>query len=307
MKVLLVDDSKAARFAMRNLLEKQGLEVEMAESGEDALEKLASTASDVVFMDQSMPGMGGLAATEQIKSNKKTAHIPVVICTGNEGSKLEQMANEAGAIGVLTKPPQAEKLQEILQSIEAAEPTTTAPPEIDIPAEAGADTQKLVQSLVGLQQTVAQMEKGLLEKITHAAQSTDAKVQPLQDNLSKLQNNIEEQIKDHIKADGSNQRIQLEALRQQVESGLEDMSEREAELKKEIASTTSRDMMTLLNQRLGSLKDSVDQLHSTTESQLLEMQKKLSAMQRGILVKAGLIAIIAAGAAFAAAFFLFGG
>jgi len=304
MKVLLVDDSKAARFAMRNLLEKQGLEVEMAESGEDALEKLADNASDVVFMDQSMPGMGGLAATEQIKSDPKTTHIPVVICTGNEGSKLEKMASEAGAIGVLTKPPQAKKLQKILESIETAKSTVAPPIEIEISAEAGADTQKLLQSIASLQQSMAQVEKGLLEKITHAAQSADAKVQPLQDNLSRMQNNMEEQIKDHIKADGSNQRIQLEALRQQVESALEDISDREAELKKEITSTTSRDMMALLNQRLGSLKDSSVQLQSTTESQLLEMKKKVSAMQRGILMKAALIAIMTAGAAFAAAYFL---
>ena len=44
MKVLLVDDSKAARFAMRKLMEKQGLEVNIAASGEEALEKLVQLA-----------------------------------------------------------------------------------------------------------------------------------------------------------------------------------------------------------------------------------------------------------------------
>ncbi len=90
---------------MGKLLKDQGLEVEMAASGEEALDKIATEAIDIVFMDQSMPGMGGIAATTAITSNEKTAHIPVVLCTGNEGSKLEQMAEEAGAIGVLTKPP----------------------------------------------------------------------------------------------------------------------------------------------------------------------------------------------------------
>ncbi len=304
MKVLLVDDSKAARFAMRKLMEKQGLEVEMASSGEDALEKLANAPSDVVFMDQSMPGMGGLTATEQIKSNPDTSHIPVVICTGNEGSKLEQMAAEAGAIGVLTKPPQTETLCKVLASIESTKVTPITPAGIEVAAGAEGETQQLLQSISSLQQAIAQIERTLLEKITHATQSANARIKPLQNSLNQLQNNMERQIKDHIKADGSNQRIQLEALRQQVESGLEDMADREIALKKEMASSTNRDMMTLLNQRLGSLKDAADQLHSNTERQLQEMEKTVSSMQTGILMKASVIAIVAAGAAFAAAFFL---
>lgn len=304
MKVLLVDDSKAARFAMRNLLKKQGLEVEMAESGEDALEKLADDASDVVFMDQSMPGMGGMAATEKIKSNPDTAHIPVVICTGNEGSKLEQMASEAGAIGVLTKPPQAKKLQKILEQIESAAATQIKPVEIEVGADATAEIQQLAQTIASLQQSMTQMEKNLLEKVRLATQAAEAKTQPLQAGLTKLQNNMEAQIKDYISADGSNQRIQLEALRQQVESGLEDMADREIALKKEIANNTNRDMMTLLNQRLGSLKDSATQLQSTTESELRQMKNTVSAMQTSMLTKAAIIAIVAAGGAFAAAYFL---
>lgn len=305
MKVLLVDDSKAARFAMRNLLEKQGLEVEMAESGEDALEKLAASPSDVVFMDQSMPGMGGLAATEQIKKNPDTTHIPVVICTGNEGSKLEKMADEAGAIGVLTKPPKTQKLRKILDSIVSTETIAPVKPvEINLDEASGTDMHQLLQSLAGLQQTVAQVEKSLLEKINQATQSIDGQVRPLKNNLSKLQNSMEAQIKDHIKADGSNQRIQLEALRQQVESGLEDMTDREVALKNEITSTAGRDMVTLLNQRLGSVKDAAGELQASTESQLQAMQKKVSSMQSGILTKSVLISIIAAGAAFVAAVFL---
>ncbi|WP_293647721.1 response regulator [Thiolapillus sp.] len=76
MKVLLVDDSKAARFAMGKLLKDQGLEVEMAASGEEALDKIATEAIDIVFMDQSMPGMGGIAATTAITSNEKNRTYP---------------------------------------------------------------------------------------------------------------------------------------------------------------------------------------------------------------------------------------
>lgn len=304
MKVLLVDDSKAARFAMRNLLEKQGLEVEMATSGEEALEQLSSAPADVVFMDQSMPGMGGIVATEKIKSDPATSHIPVVICTGNEGPKLEQVAAEAGAVGVLTKPPKAEKLKVILDSIETAATVAVEPVEIPVSAEAGAEIKKLLDSISALQQAMTKMEKGLQEKITHAIHSADAKIKPLQETYDNMQDRMVDQIKDHIKADGSNQRIQLEALRQQVESGLEDMADREIALKKDIAATASRDMITLLNQRLGGLKDAAEQLQSSTNNKLRDMEQQVAGMQKKILVTSSLISIVAAGAAFAAAFFL---
>ena len=61
MKILLVDDSKSARYALRLALQRQGVEVETAESAESAILMLADGAlPDAILMDHMMPGLNGL-------------------------------------------------------------------------------------------------------------------------------------------------------------------------------------------------------------------------------------------------------
>ena len=60
-KALLVDDSKSARFFLRNMLQKSDIKVDMVESGEAALDflKQKENQPDVIFMDHLMPGIDG--------------------------------------------------------------------------------------------------------------------------------------------------------------------------------------------------------------------------------------------------------
>jgi CheY-like chemotaxis protein len=71
-------------------------------------------------MDHLMKGMDGLIATSIIKKNSSTAHIPVVMCTSNDGEAYLNEAKSLGALGTLVKPPSAEKLAEILIAIDKA-------------------------------------------------------------------------------------------------------------------------------------------------------------------------------------------
>ncbi len=310
MKVLLVDDSKAARFAMGKLLKDQGLEVEMAASGEEALDKIATEEIDIVFMDQSMPGMGGIAATTAITSNDKTAHIPVVLCTGNEGSKLEQMAEEAGAIGVLTKPPQEDKLKAVLATInvetidedseETVEEEVVAAPAIDMSAiMAEVDTL-----LVSVREQVSGVEQSIETKVEALSKASEKQIQPLQDSLKKMDERLATQVKEQIAQDAGNHRIQLEALRQQVETALDDIKEQETKLRDDVISQAGSKLDTLIGERLDELKDSVSKSQEEMEERVEAMQAKVAGMQTGLLIKAAVIAVVAAGAAFAAAFFL---
>ena len=75
---LVVDDSKSARFSLKKLLQKQGIETDFAESAGDALNYLESRRPDVIFMDHLMPGMDGFQAVQAIKSNPQTATIPIM-------------------------------------------------------------------------------------------------------------------------------------------------------------------------------------------------------------------------------------
>ena len=117
-KVLLVDDSKSARFALRLLLQKQDFEVDTAESAEVALEKIKANPPEVVFMDHLMPGMNGFEALDHLKRDPTTAHIPVVMCTSNDEEHYQREAHEKGALGILPKPASPAKLADIMTAIE---------------------------------------------------------------------------------------------------------------------------------------------------------------------------------------------
>lgn len=102
-RALIVDDSRSARVILSRMLEVHGLQVDTAESGEQALEYLRNTRPDVVFMDHLMPGIDGFEAVRAMKSNSQTASIPVMMYTSQEGVHYLAEARRIGAIGALSK------------------------------------------------------------------------------------------------------------------------------------------------------------------------------------------------------------
>ncbi|MDP9011743.1 MAG: response regulator [Pseudomonadota bacterium] len=102
-RALVVDDSKSARVILSRMLEKYDIEVDMAESAEQAIEYLKHNRPDAIFMDHLMPGMDGLQAVQAIKSNPHTAMIPIMMYTSQEGELYVGQARALGAMGVLPK------------------------------------------------------------------------------------------------------------------------------------------------------------------------------------------------------------
>jgi CheY-like chemotaxis protein len=102
-RALVVDDSKSARVILSRMLEKYDIEVDMAESAEQAIEYLKLGRPDAIFMDHLMPGMDGLQAVKAIKSNPQTATIPIMMYTSQEGELYVGQARALGAMGVLPK------------------------------------------------------------------------------------------------------------------------------------------------------------------------------------------------------------
>ncbi len=78
-KILVVDDEEHIRLLFKEELAEEGYEVELAEEGEEALEKLGHLRPDLVTLDLKMPGMGGLEVLRRIREQDKD--LPVVICT----------------------------------------------------------------------------------------------------------------------------------------------------------------------------------------------------------------------------------
>ena len=98
-RALVVDDSKSARVILSRMLEKYDIEVDMAESAEQAIEYLKSNRPDAIFMDHLMPGMDGLQAVQAIKGNPQTAMIPIMMYTSQEGELYVGQARALGAHG----------------------------------------------------------------------------------------------------------------------------------------------------------------------------------------------------------------
>ena len=121
---LVVDDSKLARYVLKEMLLDFGIKVETAESAEEALGSLSAFRPDVIFMDHMMPGMDGLQAVQAIKSDPKTATIPILMYTSKDEGVYVNQARALGAVGVLPKklkPVQLEKVLVQLRLVPAKE------------------------------------------------------------------------------------------------------------------------------------------------------------------------------------------
>jgi CheY-like chemotaxis protein len=102
-RALIVDDSKSARVFLARVLENYDIDVDSAESAEAAIEYLSSNRPDVIFMDHLMPGMDGFQAVQAIKNDPRTATIPIMMYTSQEGELYLGQARALGAVGVLPK------------------------------------------------------------------------------------------------------------------------------------------------------------------------------------------------------------
>jgi CheY-like chemotaxis protein len=102
-RALIVDDSRSARTFLTRILERYDLQVDGAASAEEAIEYLIRHCPDVIFLDHLMPGMDGFQALAAIKTNPRTATIPVMMYTSQEGELYLSQARALGAMGVLPK------------------------------------------------------------------------------------------------------------------------------------------------------------------------------------------------------------
>jgi CheY-like chemotaxis protein len=116
-RALIVDDSRSARVILSRMLEGYGVEIDTAESAEQALEFLKTGKPDVIFMDHLMPGMDGFQAIQAIKSNPLTSTIPVMMYTSQEGELYVSQARALGAVGVLPKTVKQTELSRILYQL----------------------------------------------------------------------------------------------------------------------------------------------------------------------------------------------
>jgi len=78
-KILVVDDEENIRFLYKEELEEEGFIVELAKSGEEALEKLSLFRLDLITLDIRMPGIGGIEALKRIRELNRD--LPIILCS----------------------------------------------------------------------------------------------------------------------------------------------------------------------------------------------------------------------------------
>ena len=118
MKFLVVDDFSTMRRIVRNLLKELGYtNVDEAEDGVVAMQKLTAGGFDFVVSDWNMPNMTGIELLKAMRANPQLVHLPLLMITAEAKKENIIEAAQAGASGYIVKPFTAATLAEKLGKI----------------------------------------------------------------------------------------------------------------------------------------------------------------------------------------------
>jgi len=104
LTILVVDDSRTVIAAFKKVLNQAGFHVLSAANGEEGVEKARTHLPDLILMDVVMPVLNGFQATRRIRKDELTAHIPIIIVSGEQQPTEQYWGTRVGANGFLTKP-----------------------------------------------------------------------------------------------------------------------------------------------------------------------------------------------------------
>jgi twitching motility two-component system response regulator PilG len=112
--VLVVDDSLPVRIQMNMVLQDYANNIDLAESGERALELLKDNRYDMIFLDVVLPGVDGYDICKTIKGDDETKSTPVVMLTGNSSAADQDKGELAGCDSYLIKPVNSDLFKETM-------------------------------------------------------------------------------------------------------------------------------------------------------------------------------------------------
>lgn len=112
-KALVVEDSRVNQQVAKMMIQKLGLEVDIAENGKIGVEMYQKTDYEIVFMDCQMPVLDGFEATKMIRAIEEGSerHVPIVALTANVVQRDKHLCFEAGMDEFIAKPVNQHKLQ----------------------------------------------------------------------------------------------------------------------------------------------------------------------------------------------------
>lgn len=101
-KVFIFDDNEELLELCSLILEDLGCEIKTSMVSDNPDSQVLEFGPDIIFMDNWLPNISGVEATQIIKANEKVSHIPVIYISAN--NNIEDLAREAGADDFLAKP-----------------------------------------------------------------------------------------------------------------------------------------------------------------------------------------------------------
>src|SRR5919106_183263 len=118
-KVLLVEDNEMNRDMLSRRLTRNGYDVVIAVKGQESLDLAAHDKPGLIFMDMSLPVLGGWEGTRKLKADPATAAIPVIALTAHAMETDREKALAAGCDDFDTKPIELPRLLEKMKAFVA--------------------------------------------------------------------------------------------------------------------------------------------------------------------------------------------
>jgi signal transduction histidine kinase/DNA-binding response OmpR family regulator len=154
-QVLLVEDNEINQQVAREILESAGLNVALANDGQEAVNAVKESNYDAVLMDVQMPVMDGYTATREIRKDERFKELPIIAMTAHAMAGDEDKSLEAGMNGHVAKPIDPDQLFATLQKWikPSAKRAQVKQPEVPLESlesdQAGPDEEQLPESLPG--------------------------------------------------------------------------------------------------------------------------------------------------------------
>ncbi len=116
--ILIVDDSQAVRLNVRSFLRALGFpDIDMAEDGQVALEKLRSRGYGLIISDWAMDRIDGYELLKTVRDDVKLKHIPFIMITASNEPEKVMLAKRAGVNNYIMKPFSAAVLKQKLEAV----------------------------------------------------------------------------------------------------------------------------------------------------------------------------------------------
>ncbi|RKD13730.1 response regulator receiver protein [Pelobium manganitolerans] len=114
-KVLIFDDDVNILELCSIILTECGYEVATSETSHDIIEKVSEMHPDAILMDNWIPDIGGIEATQMLKRDERFKNIPVIYFSAN--NDIKSLAEKAGADAYLAKPFDLDELENLIKTL----------------------------------------------------------------------------------------------------------------------------------------------------------------------------------------------